>query len=104
MAPLGVPLRRTGAVGYIGGFYAQWQQGVSELRYVSRPFLLELIATETSDGFTELACHPARINGDFHSSYLREREVELKTLTSPGLRDEIEALGIRLVSYHAWRS
>jgi predicted glycoside hydrolase/deacetylase ChbG (UPF0249 family) len=48
---------------------------------------------------TELACHPARVIGDFRSTYLEERAVELATLTEPGLREEIEALGITLVSY-----
>jgi predicted glycoside hydrolase/deacetylase ChbG (UPF0249 family) len=103
VAPLGVPLRHAGQVAYIGGFYAQWEYLVTELRYVRRPFLLELVASESLEGFTELACHPARITGDFRSSYLNEREVELATLTEPGLREEIEALGVELVSYHDWR-
>jgi len=102
VAPLGVPLRRAGQVAYIGGFWAHWEEGVTELDYVRRPFLLELITTEAVTGFTELACHPARITGDFSSRYLREREVELQTLTSPRLREDVEAAGVRLVSYHAW--
>ena len=44
-------------------------------------------------------CHPARVIGDFRSSYLDERAVELATLTEPGLRQEVEALGVQLVSY-----
>jgi predicted glycoside hydrolase/deacetylase ChbG (UPF0249 family) len=100
--PLGVPLRHAGVVAYIGGFYAQWEQGVTELDYVRRPFLLELIENEVGEGFTELACHPARVTGDFTSSYLDEREVELATLTEPGLREGIEARGVRLVSYRSW--
>jgi predicted glycoside hydrolase/deacetylase ChbG (UPF0249 family) len=100
--PLGVPLRHDGRVGYVGGFWAQWEPGVTELRYVRRPFLLELVRTEVPDGFTEIACHPARITGDFESSYLEERAVELATLTEPRLREEIEALGVRRVSYRSW--
>jgi predicted glycoside hydrolase/deacetylase ChbG (UPF0249 family) len=102
VAPLGVPLRHDGRVAYIGGFWAQWEEGVTELDYIRRPFLLQLVDTEVRDGFTELACHPARLTGDFESSYLAEREVELETLTEPGLRAEIEARGVRLVSYHDW--
>ena len=102
VAPLEVPLRGNGQVAYVGGFWAQWEPGVTELRYVSREFLLELVRTEALEGFTELACHPARITGDFTSSYLAEREAELGTLTEPGLRDEVEALGVHLVSYHDW--
>ena len=102
VAPLGLPLRHNGRVAYIGGFWAQWEPEVTELRYVSREFLVELVRTEALEGFTELACHPARITGDFSSSYLTEREVELGTLTEPGLRQEIEALGVSLVSFRDW--
>jgi chitin disaccharide deacetylase len=102
VAPLGLPVRHDGRIRYIGGFYAQSGSGVSELRYVSRQCLVELVRTEALEGFTELACHPARITGDFSSSYLLEREVELRTLTEPGLRDELEELGARLVNYRDW--
>jgi predicted glycoside hydrolase/deacetylase ChbG (UPF0249 family) len=103
VAPLGVPLRFDGKVGYVGGFWAQWEPGVTELKYVRRPFLLQLVDTEVPEGWTEIASHPARITGDFESSYLKEREVELATLTEPGLREEIEGRGVKLVSYHDWR-
>jgi len=71
--PLGVPLRGHGRVGWVGAFWAQW----------------------------EIGCHPARVIGDFRSSYLQERAVELTTLTEPGLREAIERLGVELVSFHA---
>jgi chitin disaccharide deacetylase len=98
-APLGVPLRHDGRIAYVGGFYGQWEYGVTDLSHIRLPFLLHLVATEVPVGFTELACHPARITGDFSSLYLKERAVELQTLTTPGLRDEIEALGVQLVSF-----
>lgn len=99
---LGVPLRKDGRVAYIGGFWAQWEPGVTNLDYIRRPFLRHLVDTEVGEGFTELACHPARITGDFSSSYLTERAVELATLTEPGLREELEGSGVMLVSYHDW--
>ena len=102
VAPLGLPLRHDGRVAYIGGFYAQWEPGVTELRYVSRGFLVEVVQNEALHGFAELGCHPGRIIGDFSSSYLHEREVELRTLTEPGLRQELDGIGIRLVSYRDW--
>jgi chitin disaccharide deacetylase len=102
VARLGLPLRHDGRIPYIGGFYAQWEPGVTELRHVSREFLVDLVRTEALEGFTELGCHPARVTGDFSSSYLTEREVELQTLTEPGLRQELEALGTRLVNYRDW--
>jgi predicted glycoside hydrolase/deacetylase ChbG (UPF0249 family) len=97
--PLGVPLRHDGRVAYIGGFWAQSEVGVTNLGYIRRPFLVHLIANEARGQVTELACHPAKVIGDFRSSYLEERAVELATLTEHGLREEIEALGITLVSY-----
>lgn len=100
--PLGVPLRNDGRVAYIGGFWAQWEPGVTNLDYVRRPFLRHLVDTEVGEGFTEIACHPARITGDFQSSYLHERAVELQTLTEPGLKEELEGTGIKLVSYRHW--
>jgi len=98
-APLAVPLRHDGRVAYIGGFWAQWEVGVTNLGYIRRPFLIHLIANEATGKVTELACHPAQVIGDFRSSYLEERAVELATLTEPGLRQEIEELGVTLVSY-----
>jgi chitin disaccharide deacetylase len=103
-APLGVPLRHDGRIAYVGGFYGQWEDGVTDLSHIQLPFLLELVATEVLDGFTELACHPGRVTGDFDSIYLNERAVELATLTTVGLRAEIEALGVELVSFHEWRA
>lgn len=100
--PLGVPLRNAGGVAYIGGFWAQWEPGVTNLDYVSRAFLRHLVEAEVGEGFTELGCHPARVTGDFASSYETERATELATLTAPGLREELESLGVRLVSFHAW--
>jgi hypothetical protein len=102
VAPLGVPLRGQTQVAYVGRFWAQWEPGVTNLRYVRRPFLLALIRATVRDGLTELACHPARVNGDFHSRYLHEREVELATLTEPGLAEAIESLGVELVNFHAF--
>ncbi len=99
--PLGVPLRGQSGVAYIGAFWGQWQAGVTKLRHVQRPFLLQLISTKVGEGLTEIGCHPGRI-GDFSSSYLHERAVELATLTGPGLREEIAALGVKLVSFTAF--
>ena len=101
--PLGVPLRNDGQVAYIGGFWAEWEPGVRNLDYIRRPFLRHLVDTEVVEGFTEIACHPARVTDDLSSSYLHEREFELQTLTEDGLREELEGAGVSLVSYHDWR-
>jgi predicted glycoside hydrolase/deacetylase ChbG (UPF0249 family) len=101
--PLGVPLRADGQVAHVGGFWPEWEPGVKNLDYIRRPFLLHLIETEVGEGFTEIGCHPARVTGDLASSYRDEREIELRTLTEAGLREEIEGAGVRLASYHEWR-
>lgn len=103
VAPLGVPLRHDGRVTYLGGFWGQAENGGPALDRISQDALLEMVRT-LGDGFTEIGCHPARVTGDFQSSYLIERETELQTLTSPGLREAIEASGAELVSYRDWRS
>jgi predicted glycoside hydrolase/deacetylase ChbG (UPF0249 family) len=103
VTPLGVPLRHDGRVRQLGGFYAQPKPGITELARVRRDYLMEMIRSEVAEGFTEISCHPARARGDFQSSYLDERVVELQTLTEPGLRQQIEALGVKLASYHDWR-
>jgi predicted glycoside hydrolase/deacetylase ChbG (UPF0249 family) len=100
---LQVPLRGQSGVTYLGAFWGQWQPGVTNLRYIRRPFLLQLIRSQVREGLTELGCHPARL-GDFSSSYLEERAVELDTLTGPRLREQIEALGVQLTSFAAWKA
>jgi chitin disaccharide deacetylase len=101
--PLGVPLRQDGQVRYVGGFWPEWEPGVKNLDYIRRPFLRRLVDTELGEGFTELACHPARVTDDLKSSYRDERALELQTLTEDGIREELEGAGVRLASYHEWR-
>lgn len=99
VAPLGVPLRDDGRVKFVGGFYAQWEWLVTELEYVSVPFLLKMLAEEVGPGWTEISCHPGYRSDDFHSVYLREREAEVATLTDPRIAAGIVEQGIALRSY-----
>ena len=99
VAPLGVPLRDDGRVQFVGGFYAQWEWQVTNLEYVSVPFLQKLLREEVPAGWTELSCHPGYPSPDYRSVYLAEREAEVRTLTDPGVRETIRELGIRLVSF-----
>jgi predicted glycoside hydrolase/deacetylase ChbG (UPF0249 family) len=98
VAPLGIPLREEGDVVYVGGFYGQWEWGVTDLHHVSPEFLIWILRNEVGEGWTEIGCHPGYA-ADLTSAYLAERDVELGTLTDPRVRAEIEALGIRLASY-----
>jgi predicted glycoside hydrolase/deacetylase ChbG (UPF0249 family) len=99
LEPLGIPLRDDGRVKPVTGFYAQWEWMVTNLHYVSVEFLCQLLREEVGEGWTELSCHPGYRSGDFHSVYLREREAEVRTLTDPVVRTEIQRLGIQLKSY-----
>ncbi len=99
VAPLGVPLRGDDPVRFVGGFYAQWEWLVTNLEYVSVPFLLRLLREEVGPGWTELSCHPGYRSPDFTSVYLAEREAEVRTLTDPRVRQALGELGIRLASY-----
>jgi len=97
--PLGVPLRGDGRVGFVGGFYAQWEWRVTNLEYVSAPFLERMLREEVPDGWTEISCHPGYRSPGYDAVYLDEREEEVRTLTNPRVRTAIEEEGIRLRSY-----
>jgi predicted glycoside hydrolase/deacetylase ChbG (UPF0249 family) len=99
VAPLGVPLRDDGRVRFVGGFYAQWEWQVTNLEYVSVPFLQQMLRQEVSPGWTEFSCHPGYRSPDYTAVYLAEREEEVRTLTNPLIRETIAELGVRLGSY-----
>ena len=99
---LGVPVRGDGSVNYIGGFYGQWEWGVTDLSHIRPEYLDRLLRDEVLEGHNEIACHPAAV-ADLDSIYSHERLVELETLTRPGLRDAVEQLGISLVGYDSLR-
>jgi predicted glycoside hydrolase/deacetylase ChbG (UPF0249 family) len=100
--PLGVPIRGDGRVRYLGAFFAHPHPGVIDHDRIRPPFLLSLLEREATSAFSELGCHPGRVTAELHSSYMPEREIELATLTEPGLRESIEALGLSLASYRDW--
>jgi chitin disaccharide deacetylase len=99
VAPLGVPLRGGGQVFFIGGFYAQWEWGVTELEHVSVEALEGILRKEVGDGWTEVSCHPGYITPDYRTTYREEREAEIATLTDPRIRATIEELELTLESY-----
>ncbi len=97
--PLGIPLRGDGRINFIGGFYAQWEWLVTNLEYVSVPFLQKILSEEVHQGWTEISCHPGYVSSDFYSVYNKERETEIDTLTDILIQETIDKLNIRLVSY-----
>jgi predicted glycoside hydrolase/deacetylase ChbG (UPF0249 family) len=101
--PLGIPLRDDGQVRYVSGFYAQWEWRVTNLDYVSVTFLQRMLREEVDPGWTEFSCHPGYLSPDYTAVYLSEREVEVRTLTDPRIRETLVELGIRLVSFADYR-
>lgn len=96
---VGVPIRGDGRVEFIGGFYAQWEWGVTELEHVSVETLQRILHREVGEGWTEVSCHPGYVTPEYVSMYSHEREAEVRTLTDPRIRKTIDQLGIRLESY-----
>jgi predicted glycoside hydrolase/deacetylase ChbG (UPF0249 family) len=96
---LDVPLRAVGAVSFVGGFYAQWEYGVTELEHVGVAALEAILRDETRGPWTEVACHPGFVDGGLDSVYASEREVEMRTLTSPRIREALAAAGLELASF-----
>ncbi|HEY0517386.1 MAG TPA: ChbG/HpnK family deacetylase, partial [Solirubrobacteraceae bacterium] len=98
-AELGVPLRARSVARYYADFYGQWDDGESHPELVSVESLLETLEREVGPGVTELGCHPGYAGDGFESSYLLEREAEVRALCDPRVRERAEALGIELVSF-----
>lgn len=95
-----LPLRDQPPVTFKGGFYAQWEYGVSEPQRVSFEALERILRGELTTGISELGCHPGRYDPGAHYVYHRDREHELATLCDPRLRQLLNVLEIRLISYH----
>jgi predicted glycoside hydrolase/deacetylase ChbG (UPF0249 family) len=87
-AELGVPLRGR-AVRYEGGFYGSDAISVERLG--------ELIQG-LPPGWTEIGCHPAA--GPVPaSSYDAERQIELRSLRDPGVKNLLNVTGIKLCNF-----
>ena len=95
----GLPLRDTPPVVFKGGFYAQWEYGVSDLSKVSVAALERMIREEVKDGITELGCHPGYFDEAMEIVYHRDRETELRTLCDPRVREVLDEEGIRLIGF-----
>ena len=102
-ARYGLPLREHSAARYFSSFYGQWD-GEPHPEHISVDSLLGMLETELQDGVTELSCHPGYVGDDFHSSYNVERELELRTLSSPRLREFLQANDVQLIGFRDLRS
>ncbi len=94
-----LPLRDYCAVFSVGGFYAQWEYGVSDPDHVSFDVLARILREEVPAGVTELGCHPGYVDPDFDCVYHKDREYELQTLCDPRVRELLGELKIELIGY-----
>lgn len=93
---LGVPLRNR-AIRYEGGFYGQSGTGEAFPEGISPERLIALIR-ELPPGWTEIGCHPAA--GPVPtSSYGVQRQVELRTLCDPSIREALNVTNVKLCSF-----
>ncbi len=95
-AELGVPLRNR-AIRYQGGFYGQSGKGEGFPEGIA-PAALAALIRGLPPGWTEIGCHPAA--GPVPtSSYDAERQVELRTLCDPSIREALNVTNVKLCSF-----
>jgi predicted glycoside hydrolase/deacetylase ChbG (UPF0249 family) len=95
-AELGLPLRNR-AVRYEGGFYGQSGKGEPYPEGITPAALIALIEA-LPPGWTEIGCHPAA--GPVPtSSYDAERQVELRTLCDPRVREALNVTNVKLCNF-----
>lgn len=95
---LDVPVRDSSpAVRYCGAFYGQTATGEPLPDAITVPRLVTLLK-RLAPGVTEFGCHPG-VGNDAGSTYGVEREVEVRTLCDPQVREVIAAEGITLCSF-----
>jgi len=93
-----VPVRGHSGARHLGKFYGQWG-GRTHPEQIGVDGLLRLLDADVHEGVTELSCHPGYVEPGFRSSYVAEREVELRTLCDPRVRDGIRAREIQLIGF-----
>ena len=94
----GVPVRGHSPARYVRKFYGRWG-GATHPEQIGVDGLLRLLDTEVQDGVTELSCHPGYVEPGFDSSYLTEREVELRTLCDSRVRPALHEREIQLIGF-----
>ncbi len=94
----GAPVRGHSGARHLGKFYGRWG-GATHPEQIGVEGLLRLLDAEVREGVTELSCHPGYVEPGYRSSYLVERELELRTLCDPRVRQAIRDRGIRLMGF-----
>jgi predicted glycoside hydrolase/deacetylase ChbG (UPF0249 family) len=92
-------LRDALPVTYKGGFYGQWEYGVSDPTKVSIEALQRILRNEIAGGIYEMCVHPGHVDPDFTSIYHEDRERELATLIDPRVREILAEEDIQLIGF-----
>jgi len=95
---VGASVRGHSGARHLGKFYGHWG-GATHPEQIGVEGLLRLLDAEVREGVTELSCHPGYVEPGYRSSYLVERELELRTLCEPRVRQAIRDRGIRLMGF-----
>ncbi len=95
---VGAPVRGRSGARHVGKFYGRWG-GATHPELIGVEGLLRLLDADVREGVTELSCHPGYVEPEFRSSYVAERELELRTLCDPRVRHAIRDWGIRLIGF-----
>ena len=82
-----------------GGFYGQWEYGVTDPSKVSYEALTAILGRELPGGFYELAVHPGYVDPEMDMVYHRDREHELTTLCDPRLPAFLDEQAISLIGF-----
>ncbi len=80
-------------VNFIGSFF-----GEPSIKQIGVENLITILKN-LPEGVSELMCHPGIVTPDLKSSYSKQREIELRTLTSPRVKQEVKRLGIELINW-----
>lgn len=99
-ADLGVVVRGTGVVRYVGDFYGQLSKGDPHHDAITVEALVALLGSLPA-GVNEIACHPGYTEGlaSTGTMYVAEREHELRVLCDPRVAAGAAEAGVELVSF-----
>lgn len=94
-----IPLRDAGKIGYIKRFFGMDEiTGGEMLGRISIESLLKILG-ELPEETSELMCHPGYTTPDLRGQYLKQREIELRTLIDTQVKDFIKKSGIELITF-----
>jgi chitin disaccharide deacetylase len=93
-----LPLRAcSSGLHWCGDFYGQTTEGLPFAHAITAESLVRIVET-LPEGVTVLICHPGE-GADLDTTYLHEREVEVRTLCDPRVRAALASRGVVLSSF-----